>query len=140
MIMTCKKHKKKRLFVIFFNNGFTLLTTKKWRHKRKGLKPRVQHQRKHIMGFVFFIFFKEGNKRIQNPNNFFLMLEAKHDNSKTTFTSSSIKLLKVVESISSLNFRLINMAKFNASHKNQWPLDWFRIQANTIGPRESTII
>jgi hypothetical protein len=47
------------------------------------------------------------------------MLEAKHDNSKTTFASSSIKLLKVVDSISSLNFRLINMVEFNASHKNQ---------------------
>jgi len=31
------------------------------------------------------------------------MLEGKHDNSKTTFTSSSIKLLKVTQSTSSLN-------------------------------------
>jgi hypothetical protein len=47
------------------------------------------------------------------------MLEAKLDNSKTTVASSSIKLSKVVESISSFNFRLIDMAKFNASFKNQ---------------------
>jgi hypothetical protein len=42
------------------------------------------------------------------------MLEAKHDNSKATFALSSIKLSKVAEIISILNFRLMDMAKFNA--------------------------
>ncbi len=45
------------------------------------------------------------------------MLEGKHENSKTTFTSSSIKLLKVTQSTSSLNFKLMDMETFNASFK-----------------------
>jgi hypothetical protein len=47
------------------------------------------------------------------------MLEAKHDNSKTTFAYFFIKLSKVAKSISSLNFRLVGMVEFNASIKNQ---------------------
>jgi hypothetical protein len=47
------------------------------------------------------------------------MLETKHDNIKTTFASFSIKLSKVAESISSLNFRFMEMAKFNALLDNQ---------------------
>ncbi len=43
------------------------------------------------------------------------MLEAKHDNSKTTFAFSSIKLSKVAKLISILNFKLMDIAKFNAS-------------------------
>jgi hypothetical protein len=28
----------------------------------------------------------------------------------------------------------------NASLHNQWPLNWFKIQADTIGPKESTMM
>jgi hypothetical protein len=34
----------------------------------------------------------------------------------------------------------MDMAEFNASFNNQWPLDWFKIQVDTIGPRESTMM
>jgi len=59
---------------------------------------------------------KEKNPK---PQQHFFMLEAKHDNSKKTFASFSIKLSKVAKSISSLNFRLMDMVEFNASINNQ---------------------
>jgi len=34
----------------------------------------------------------------------------------------------------------MDMGKFNASLKNQWPLDWFKIQVDTIGQRKSTMM
>jgi hypothetical protein len=44
------------------------------------------------------------------------MLQAKHVDSKTTIASSFIRLSKeVVVSISSLDFRFMDMAKFNVS-------------------------
>ncbi len=88
-----------------------------------GLKPaRIQHLKKHIMVF-FFIFGKEGQKKSKTLTISCLMLKAICDNSKTTFASSFIKLSKVVESISSLKFRFMDMAKFNASLNNQSPLE-----------------
>ncbi len=68
------------------------------------------------------------------------MLEAKHDNIKTTFASSFIKLSKVAKSISSLNFRFMDMAKLRALLNNQWPLNYFIIQVDITGPRESIIL
>jgi hypothetical protein len=53
-------------------------------------------------------------KESKTPTTSFLMLDAKHDNSKITFVYSSIKLSKVVEFISFLNFRLMDMVEFNA--------------------------
>jgi hypothetical protein len=92
------------------------------------------------MGFSF-IFVREGKKK--NPKFqqlFFLMLEAKHDNIKKTFASSSIKLSKVAKSKSSLNFRFMDLTKFSALLNNQWPLNWFILQVDIIRPRESIII
>jgi len=40
-----------------------------------GLKPRIQHLKKHIMVF-FFIFGKEGQKEIENLNNFMFNVES----------------------------------------------------------------
>jgi hypothetical protein len=68
------------------------------------------------------------------------MLETKHDNSGTTFASSSIKLSRVAKSISILNLRLMDITKFDASLNNQWPLYWFAIQAYSRGPQKSTVI
>jgi hypothetical protein len=34
----------------------------------------------------------------------------------------------------------MDMAKLNASFNNQWPLNYFKIQANTIGPKKSTMM
>jgi hypothetical protein len=48
-------------------------------------------------------------------------------------------LSKVAKSISFLNFRLMDIIKFNASLNNQWPLYWFTIQADSRGPQKSTI-
>jgi hypothetical protein len=69
------------------------------------------------MGLFSYFFKKEKDPKPQQL--YFLMLEAKHDNSKTTFASCSIKLSKVAKSISSLNFKLIDMVEFNASFNNQ---------------------
>jgi len=71
-----------------------------------------------MMGFFFSDFFKKEKKESKTPTSF-LMLEAKHDNSKATFAFSSINLSKVVKLISILNFRLMDMAKFNASLNTQ---------------------
>jgi hypothetical protein len=72
------------------------------------------------MGFPPFHIQKERKKRIQNPINFFLVLEVRHVNSKAIFASFSIMLSKEVKvSISSLNFKFMDMTKFSASFNNQ---------------------
>jgi hypothetical protein len=62
------------------------------------------------MRFFFHILlrWKENNPKTQQF--VFFKLEIKHEDSKTKFSFSSIELLKVVESISYLNFKLMNMA------------------------------
>ncbi len=45
----------------------------------KGLKPKVQYQRKHLMEFFFHIPLRREEKD-PKPQLLFLMLEAKHDN------------------------------------------------------------
>jgi hypothetical protein len=64
-------------------------------------------------------FLKKEIKKSKTPTSLFLVLEAKHYNSKTTFAFSSIKLSKRTKSILSLNFKLTNMTKFDASFNNQ---------------------
>jgi hypothetical protein len=59
-----KKHRKQRFYVIFLNNGLTLLITNNWRHKMKGLQLKVQLLKKHMMGFFSSDFFK---KEKNNP-------------------------------------------------------------------------
>jgi hypothetical protein len=49
-------------------------------------------------------------------------------------------LSKVAKSISSLNFRFMDMAKLRALLNNQWPLNYFIIQVDITGPRESIIL
>jgi hypothetical protein len=61
---------------------------------------------------------KKEIKESKTPTISFFMLETKHDNSKTTFVSSSIKLSKVAESISFLKFRFMDATKFNGSLNN----------------------
>jgi hypothetical protein len=70
----------------------------------KGLQLKVQLKKKHIMGFFSLDFLKKEKKEFKTPTTSFLMLEAKHDNSKATFAFSSINLSKVVKLISILNF------------------------------------
>jgi len=50
-----------------------------------------------------------------------------------------IKLSKSAKLFLSLNFKLTNMTKFDASFNNQWPLNWFKVQIDTIAPRKSII-
>ncbi len=69
------------------------------------------------------------------------MLEANKNNSKAILESSSIKLTKANRFvISSLNFKHIVMADYNASKNNQWLLDWFKTQIITTRNKKSTII
>jgi hypothetical protein len=34
----------------------------------------------------------------------------------------------------------MDIVEFSASFNNQWPLDWVKIQGDTTGPRESTMM
>jgi len=96
----------------------------RWRVLNLGSKSKKSSQ------FFFPCFLKKEIKEFKTPKCSFLVLEAKHYNSKTTFTFCSIKLSKGAKLILSLNFKLVDMAKFNASFNNEWPLDWFQ---NTNG-------
>ncbi len=70
-----------------------------------------------------------------------MMLKANKDNSKVIPKLSSIELTGLDGFIiSSLNFKHIVMANFNALENNKWFLYWFKTQAVTIGNKESTII
>jgi len=70
--------------------------------------------------FIFFIFPLNGNKIIQNPTTFFSNVETEHAISKTRLVYSSIRLSKIVVIfISFVNFKLLDVAKFNASFNNQ---------------------
>jgi hypothetical protein len=72
------------------------------------------------MRFKNIFFLKKEIKKSKTPTtSLFLVLEAKHYNSKTTFAFSSIKLSKRAKSILSLNFKFTNMTKFDASFNNQ---------------------
>jgi hypothetical protein len=60
------------------------------------------------------------------------MLEAKKINSRATLESSSIRVWKECAFLNFfLNFKLMDMAKLNASLSNQWLLDWFKTQVVT---------
>lgn len=73
------------------------------------------------MGFFFpFILKKRKEKKSKTPKTFFLMLEISHVNSRATLASFSIMLSKEVKvSISSLNFKFMDMEKISASFNNQ---------------------
>ncbi len=81
-----------------------------------------------------FHFFKGKKKKESKPTQTsFLMFKVKHVNSITTFASFFIRLSKKVTiSSSSLNFKIMEISKFNALVRNQWPLNWLNTQTNTI--------
>jgi hypothetical protein len=66
-----------------------------------------------------YIFLRKKQKKSKTPTSLFLVLEVKPYNSKTTFAVSSIKLSKRAKSILFLNFKLMNITKFDASFNNQ---------------------
>ncbi len=75
------------------------------------------------MSFFFHISLK-GGKNLKAPTTSFFMLKSKYVKSITIVAFSSIRLSKeVIISISSPNFRLMNIAKFNASPNKQQPLN-----------------
>jgi hypothetical protein len=92
--------------------------TNKCGHKMKGFKPKVQVKEIILWDFFFPYFFKKEIKESKMPTSSFLVLEAKHYNSKTTFAFFPINLSKGAKLILSLNFKLVNMAEFNASFNN----------------------
>ncbi len=67
-------------------------------------------------------------------------LKSFKDQRRLKFATIPIKLKKILESISPLHFRLMDMEIFNASLNNQRHLDQFKIQANLTKPRESTMM
>ncbi len=88
--------------------------------------------------FLSSNFLKKERKLFRTPQTFFLMLEAKQIHSSATPNLFSIKVWKDgAFSSSSLNFKLMEMAKWRASPNNQFSLNWFRTQA--IITRENTI-
>ncbi len=103
MEITYLKHGYRDFVLYFFSNDIPLFTTNKCRHKIKTLKFKIQHQEKHIE-FFFHISLKRG-KKFKVLTTSFLMLKSKYVKSRTTFTSSSIRLSKeIMISISSPNF------------------------------------
>jgi hypothetical protein len=74
----------------------------------------VQHQGEHII--IYFFHLERKGFFLETLTTSYFMLQAKHVDSKTTIASSFIRLSKeVVVSISSLDFRFMDMAKFNLS-------------------------
>ncbi len=64
------------------------------------------------------------------------MLEANKNNSPKIMESSSIRLSNEgIILFSSFNFKLMEIAKCKASLKSQYPRNWLRTQAETIGER-----
>jgi hypothetical protein len=85
----------------------------------KVLKLFIQHQGKHIMNFFFFIFPQKWTKIIQNTINFIFNVGNQISKFGKIIKSSSNKLAKEVDnSISTFNFKLVNMVKCNASNNN----------------------
>jgi len=69
------------------------------------------------------------------------MLVAYKDNSSLTIESSSIRFSNEGKIwFSSLNFKLMEMAKCKASQRTQYPDDWLKTQAKTNGELQSTIV
>jgi len=100
MIITLKKHKKQRFFIIVFNDGLSLFTTNKWEHKAKDLKPRVlnlgSNIKENILWNFFFSYFLEKkfkNSKLQQL--FFLMLETKHDKQHLHLLPLSCQTLQI---------------------------------------------
>jgi hypothetical protein len=75
--------------------------------------------KKAYYGIFLKYFFKKEIKESKTSTSSFLVLKAKYYNSKTTFAFFFIKLSKGAKSILSLDFKLMDMTKFNALFNNQ---------------------
>ncbi len=107
---------------------------------KKNIKWKLLNLGSNIKANILCVFFssnlfKKERKLFKTPQTSFLMLQAKQINLGATFESSSIMVKKDGAFFgSSLNFKLMEMAKWKPSLNNQCPLDWFRTQ--TITTRE----
>jgi hypothetical protein len=94
-----------------------------------------------LWDFLFsYILLKERNdSRI--PQASFLILVSNKNNSKAIPKSSSIKLIWACGFVtSSLHFKHMVMANYNASNNNQWLLDGLKTHPLTTRERQSTFI
>jgi hypothetical protein len=99
--------------------------TNKCGHKMKGLKPKVLKDdglpcgsKKAYYEIFKTYFLKKEIKESKIPTSSFLVLEVKHYNSKIILHFLLLSYLGA-KLILSLNFKLMDMTKFNASFNNQ---------------------
>jgi hypothetical protein len=91
--------------------------------------------------FFSYVFKTKKSKESKTLNNYDLMLEAIVANLKKSLVSSSTRNSKEgFKCISSLALKLSVMAEFKASDNNQCLAYWFKMQAKTIGLKQTTIV
>jgi hypothetical protein len=78
MTIKFKKHKKQKKIVIFFNYCCSWPISENTRQKNLNLGSNIK---KKYYGLLLFHIFVIKINKVQNLNNFFFMLEVKHDNS-----------------------------------------------------------